>query len=61
MNKAIADQQRLTGALAAAASDHQLLATLSEELGRATEALAAAETTWLELAAEAEAAGLTFN
>lgn len=61
MNKAIAEQQRLTGALAAAGADHQLLATLSEELGRATEALTAAETTWLELAAEAEAAGLTFN
>ena len=61
MNKAIAEQQRLTEQLADAGSDHQRLALLSEELGRATEALAAAETTWLEFAAEAEAAGLTFN
>ena len=43
---------------ATAGSDHLRLAQLSEELGRATETLASAEARWLELAAEAEAAGL---
>lgn len=61
MNKAIADQQRLTEQLADAGSDHQRLAQLSEELGRATEALTSAEARWLELAAEAEASGLSVD
>ena len=61
MNKAIADQQRLTEQLAGAGSDHQKLAQLSEDLGRATEALSNAESRWLELAAEAEAAGLDIS
>jgi len=61
MNKAIADQQRLTEQLAAAGSDHQRLAQVSEELGHATEALTTAEARWLDLAAEAEAAGLSFD
>lgn len=58
MNKAIAEQERLNGELATAGSDHLRLAQLSEELGRATQALSEAEARWLELAAEAEAAGL---
>lgn len=58
MNKAIAEQDRLNGELATAGSDHLRLAQLSEELGRATQALSEAEARWLELAAEAEAAGL---
>ena len=58
MNKAIAEQERLNGELATAGSDHLRLAQLSEELGRVTEALASAEARWLELAAEAEEAGL---
>ncbi len=61
MNKALADQQRLTDELAAAGSDHQRLAILSEELGRAHDALSIAEAKWLDLAAEAESAGLTFD
>jgi ATP-binding cassette subfamily F protein uup len=61
MNKALADQQRLTEQLTDAGSDHQQLAQLSEELGRATEALSAAEARWLDLAAEAEAAGQTLD
>jgi hypothetical protein len=61
MNKAIADQQRLTDELAAAGSDHQRLAVLSEELGRVHDALSLAESTWLDLAAQAESAGLTFD
>jgi ATP-binding cassette subfamily F protein uup len=58
MNKAIAEQERLNGELATAGSDHLRLAQLSEELGRATQALSEAEARWLELAAEAEEAGL---
>ncbi|NBN90464.1 MAG: ABC transporter ATP-binding protein [Actinobacteria bacterium] len=61
VNKAIADQQRLTDELAAAGSDHQRLAVLSEELGRVHDALSLAESTWLDLAAQAESAGLTFD
>ncbi|MFM8389259.1 MAG: ATP-binding cassette domain-containing protein, partial [Actinomycetota bacterium] len=61
MNKAIADQQRLTEQLAAAGSDHQKLAQLSEELGQATETLSNAESRWLDLAAEAEASGLDIS
>ncbi|MFM8388699.1 MAG: ATP-binding cassette domain-containing protein, partial [Actinomycetota bacterium] len=61
MNRAIADQQRLTEQLAAAGSDHQKLAQLSEELRRATEALSNAESRWLDLAAEAEASGLDIS
>ncbi len=61
MNKAIAEQERLNGELATAGSDHLRLAQLSEELGRATQALSEAEARWLELAAEAEAAGLDFS
>ncbi len=61
MNKATADQQRLTEQLASAGSDHQKLASLSEELGRATQALSDAEARWLDLAADAEAAGLSLD
>ena len=61
MNKAIAEQERLNGELATAGSDHLRLAQLSEELGRATQALSEAEARWLELAAEAEAAGLDIS
>ena len=61
MNKAIAEHERLNGELATAGSDHLRLALLSEELGRATQALSEAEARWLELAAEAEAAGLDIS
>jgi hypothetical protein len=61
MNKATTDQERLTAELAAAGGDHQLLAKLSEELGRTHDALAAAEALWLDLAAQAEAAGLAID
>ncbi len=61
MNKATAEQERLNGELATAGSDHLRLAQLSEELGRATQALSEAEARWLELAAEAEAAGLDIS
>ena len=61
MNKAIAEQERLNGELATAGSDHLRLAQLSEELGRATQALSEAEARWLELAAEAEAVGLDIS
>lgn len=61
MNKAIAEQERLNGELATAGSDHLRLAQLSEELGRATQTLSEAEARWLELAAEAEAAGLDIS
>lgn len=58
MTKAQAEAERLTAELAGAGSDHQKLARLGEELGRANEALGSAESRWLELAAEAENAGL---
>ena len=58
MNKAQTDIERLSAQLAEAGADHGRLSQLSEELGRSTDALAAAESRWLELAAEAEAAGL---
>jgi hypothetical protein len=61
MNKALAEQERLTTLLAAAGADHSTLTSLSEELGRTHEALALAETAWLELAAQAEAAGLSLD
>ena len=61
MNKATAEQERLNGELATAGSDHLRLAQLSEELGRATQALSEAEARWLELAAEAEAVGLDIS
>ena len=61
MNKALVEQERLTGELAAAGSDHELLTKLSEELGRIHDTLAAAEAKWLDLAAEAEAAGLSLD
>jgi ATP-binding cassette subfamily F protein uup len=61
MNKAQAEVERLTAELAGAGSDHQRLAQLSEDLGRATEELSTAESRWLELAAEAEAAGLSLD
>jgi ATP-binding cassette subfamily F protein uup len=45
--------------LAAAGSDHQQLAKVGAELGRAEDAIAAAEERWLSLGEEAESQGLT--
>lgn len=49
----------LLGDLAAAGSDHERLAEVGAELGRAEEAIAAAEEQWLALGEEAESQGLT--
>ena len=61
MAKAQSDAERLNAQLVEAGGDHQRLAQLSEELGHTHEVLAAAESRWLELAAEAESAGLTLD
>lgn len=61
MNKAQAESERLSVELAAAGNDHHKITALSEDLGRVHETLATAESRWLELAAEAEAAGLDIS
>ena len=61
MNKAQSEVERLSAELAAAGNDHQKITALSEDLGRVHETLAAAEARWLDLAAEAEAAGLDIS
>ena len=61
MNKALAEQQRLNAEIADAGSDHERLTALANDLARVHGALATAESRWLELAAEAEAAGLSLE
>ena len=48
----------LAGALAAAGANHERLADLGRRLAEAEVAVAVAEERWLELADDAEAAGL---
>ena len=61
MNKAMSEQERLNAELGKAGADHQLITRLSNELAVVHEQLADAESRWLELAAEAEAAGLSLD
>ena len=61
MNKALAEPQRLNAEIADAGSDHERLTALANDLARVHGALATAESRWLELAAEAEAAGLSLD
>ena len=61
MNKALAEQERLNAEMLAAGSDHQRITELSNQLGQIHEQLTNAESRWLELAAEAEAAGLSLD
>ena len=61
MNKAMAEQERLNAEMANAGADHQLITKLSNDLAVVHEQLAEAESRWLELAAEAEAAGLSLD
>ena len=58
MAKATATIEKLTADIAAAGSDHERLTALSNDMAQAQSALDAAEATWLEIAAEAEEAGL---
>ena len=61
MNKALAEQQRLNAEIADAGSDHERLTALANDLARVHDTLAIAESRWLELAAEAEEAGLSLD
>ena len=61
MNKATTEQERLNAEMANAGADHQLISKLSNDLAVVHEQLAEAESRWLELAAEAEAAGLSLD
>jgi len=56
--KANTEIERLTVDMAAAGSNHERLASLSNEMAKAQAALDQAEATWMEIATEAEAAGL---
>jgi ATP-binding cassette subfamily F protein uup len=58
MAKANSEIERLTADMAAAGSDHERLTSLSNEMAKAQATLDQAEATWLEIASEAEAAGL---
>jgi hypothetical protein len=61
MTKAMAEVERLSSLMAAAGSDHAKLTALSNEMAGVQATMSAAETRWLELAAEAEAAGLDLD
>ena len=61
MNKATAERDALNADIAAAGSDHVRLTELSTRLAEVQTTLDAAEAQWLELAAEAEAAGLSLD
>jgi ATP-binding cassette subfamily F protein uup len=61
MTKAMAEVERLSSLMAAAGSDHAKLTALSNEMAEVQATMSAAETRWLELAAEAEAAGLDLD
>ncbi|MEY2969168.1 MAG: hypothetical protein RIQ64_1795 [Actinomycetota bacterium] len=61
MAKATAEHDTLNAEIAAAGADHVRLTELSNHLAEVQAALAAAESRWLDLAAEAEAAGLSFD
>jgi ATP-binding cassette subfamily F protein uup len=61
MAKATAEHDTINADIAAAGADHVRLTELSNRLAEVQATLAAAESRWLELAAEAEAAGLSFD
>lgn len=61
MNKAMAEQERLNAELIDAGADHQLITKLSNQLAAVQGQLTEAESRWLDLAAEAEAAGLSLD
>jgi ABC transport system ATP-binding/permease protein len=61
MTKAMAEVERLSSLMTAAGSDHAKLTALSNEMAGVQATMSAAETRWLELAAEAEAAGLDLD
>ncbi len=58
LEQTIAARDQLLAELAAVGGDHAALRRIGEGLAEAEEAVAAAEGRWLELAHEAEAAGL---
>ncbi|MFM2114739.1 MAG: hypothetical protein RI908_480 [Actinomycetota bacterium] len=61
MAKATAEHDTINADIAAAGADHTRLTELSNRLAEVQATLADAESRWLELAAEAEAAGLSFD
>jgi hypothetical protein len=61
MAKATAEHDTINADIAAAGTDHVRLTELSNRLAEVQATLADAESRWLDLAAEAEAAGLSFD
>ena len=61
MAKATSEIEKLTAEMSAAGSDHDRLTSLSNDMARVQTLLDEAEATWLEIAAEAEAAGLDLH